>query len=345
MEKGTHSDTDLRTKPCIWACSRACMVSGKEYVMEKGMEHRRQCTQGFSTLQINILSIIKAHQEVLPYWQIAQLVGRHFGGNPTEGAVRGALERMFPRDFLLRSRASRGRLKGNRYALTKDPCPHIPPCAFITESGAESAAYRSNTPAASFLSEEIDRKNLSVSSQSMEPEHRLEELTEEDISFHWPTLARDGFGTAQIRQICQRLHKIDIPTTRIPQGLIHAEWEMAHGIRKDAKGNPIEKPANWVFETLARQGYYPRPAGYISPQEQAERDAAEEQAQFAAAHEARMDAEYEAWAVQLSPQERSRIIEECHPVSVGGLRMPGRPILRGYFRAEVWPELQRRAQQ
>ena len=158
MEKGTHSGTDLRTEPCILACSRACMVSGKEYVMEKGMEHRRQCIQGFSTLQINILSIIKAHQEVLPYWQIAQLAGRHFGGNPTEGAVRGALERMFSRDFLLRSRASRGRLKGNRYALAKDPCPHIPPCNFVMESAADSAAHRSSPPAASLLSEEIERE-------------------------------------------------------------------------------------------------------------------------------------------------------------------------------------------
>lgn len=194
------------------------MVSGKEYVMEKGMEHRRQCIQGFSPLQINILSIIKAHQEVLPYWQIAQLAGRHFGGNPTEGAVRGALERMFRRDFLLRSRASRGRLKGNRYALAKDPCPHIPPCNFVMESGTESAAQHSSIPGASLLSEEIDRKNLSISSQSGEPEHRLEELSEEDVGFHWPILARDGFGTAQIRQICHRLHKIGIPTTPYSKG-------------------------------------------------------------------------------------------------------------------------------
>ena len=344
MEKGTHSGTDLRTEPCILACSRACMVSGKEYVMEKDMEHRRQCLQGLSTLQINILSIIKAHQEVLPYWQIAHMVGRHFGGNPTEGAVRGALERMFSRDFLLRSRASRGRLKGNRYALAKDPCPHIPSCNFVMESAADSAAHSGRTPEASFLSEEIDRKNLSISSQSTEPEHRLEELTEEDISFHWPTLARDGFGTAQIRQICQRLHKIGIPTTRILQGLIHAEWEMVHGIRKDSKGNPIEKPAHWVFGTLARQGYYPRPAGYISPQEQAERDAEEERKRFAAAHEARKDAEYEAWAVQLTPQEREHIVRERSPTSQGALRMPELVALRAYFFAKVWPEVQRREQ-
>lgn len=306
--------------------------------MEKGMDHRRQCIQGFSPLQINILSIIKAHREVLPYWQIAHMVGRHFGGNPTEGAVRGALERMFSRDFLLRSRASRGRLKGNRYALAKDPCPHIPPYNFVMESAADSAAHRSSPPAASLLSEEIDRKNLSISSQSTKPEHRLEELTEEDISFHWPTLARDGFGTAQIRQICQRLHKIDIPTTRILQGLTHAEWEMAYGTRKDSKGNPIEKPAHWVFETLARQGYYPRPAGYVSPQEQAERDAAEEKARFAAAHEARKEAEYEAWAAQLTAQERERIVLERSPASQGALRMPERVALRAYFFAKVWPD-------
>lgn len=251
---------------------------------------------------------------------------------------------MFTRDFLLRSRASRGRLKGNRYALAKDPCPHIPPCNFVMESAADSAAHRSSPPAASLLSEEIDRKNLSIFSQSTEPEHRLEELTEEDISFHWPTLARDGFGTAQIRQICQRLHKIGIPTTRILQGLTHAEWEMAHGTRKDSKGNPIEKPANWVFETLARQGYYPRPAGYISPQEQAERDAAEEKARFTAAHEARKDAEYEAWAAQLTPQEREHIVQERSPASQGALRMPDRVALRAYFFAKVWPDAQGREQ-
>lgn len=119
---------------------------------------------------------------------------------------------------------------------------------------------------------------------------------------------------------------------------------MAHGTRKDSKGNPIEKPANWVFETLARQGYYPRPTGYISPQEQAERDATEEKARLAAAHKARMEAEYEAWAVQLAPDERKRIIQERSPAGQGALRMPERVALRAYFRAEVWPEAQRREQ-
>lgn len=117
---------------------------------------------------------------------------------------------------------------------------------------------------------------------------------------------------------------------------------MAYGTRKDSKGNPIEKPAHWVFETLARQGYYPRPTGYISPQEQAERDAAEEKARFAAAHEARKEAEYEAWAAQLTAQERERIVLERSPASQGALRMPERVALRAYFFAKVWPDAQGR---
>ena len=312
--------------------------------MEKGMEHKLRCAQGFSVLQINILSVIKAHPEVLAYWQIAQLVTRHYGGNPTQDAVRGALERMFPRDFLLRSRASRGRLKGNRYALAKDPCPHIPPCNFSVEFRTDFAAHSDHPPAASLLKEEIDRKNLSISFLETPPEQQLEALTEEDICFHWPTLARDGFGTMQIRQICQRLQKIALPASRVLQGLAHAEWEMAHGTRKDSKGNSIERPAHWVFETLAKQGYYPRPTGYVSPQEQVERDAAEEQTRLAAAREARMEAAYEAWAVQLVPQERERIVQERSPGGQGALRMPERVALRAHFRAEVWPETQRREQ-
>lgn len=38
---------------------------------------------------------------------------------------------------------------------------------------------------------------------------------------------------------------------------------------KDAKGKAVEAPVNWVFRILASQGYYPRPPGYISPDEQA----------------------------------------------------------------------------
>ncbi len=56
------------------------------------------------------------------------------------------------------------------------------------------------------------------------------------------------------------------------QGLTFAEWELDRQCMKDAKGNAVAAPLNWVFSILATQGYYPRPSGYVSPVEQAERD-------------------------------------------------------------------------
>jgi hypothetical protein len=62
--------------------------------------------------------------------------------------------------------------------------------------------------ASSILEEKTDRKNLSLSSGEDERQkaiRSLEALTEDDIAFHWPELARQGFGTDQIRQILNRL--------------------------------------------------------------------------------------------------------------------------------------------
>ena len=60
------------------------------------------------------------------------------------------------------------------------------------------------------------------------------------------------------------------------QGLTHAEWELEHGAMRDKSGAPVASPVDWIFTSLSKNGYYRRPAGYVSPQEQAELDAAEE---------------------------------------------------------------------
>lgn len=96
---------------------------------------------------------------------------------------------------------------------------------------------------------------------------------------------------------------------------------------------PVGLPANWVFFILAKQGYYPRPSGYVSPQEQAELDAAEERKRVIAAREERFKAECDLWISSLSVDERNTI-------ESGTIRMPDNMALRNYFRAEVWPKRQ-----
>ena len=123
----------------------------------------------------------------------------------------------------------------------------------------------------------------------------LEALTEEDIAFHWPALVRLGFGSIQIRQIIQRREQVGEGVDTIMQGLTYAEWELSYQCMKDSKGNTIEAPVKWVFRILATQGYYPRPSGYVSPVERAERDWEEVLKREEEARKARIDAEVDTW--------------------------------------------------
>lgn len=346
MEPAAYPTKMECREPSIQPCSRACMrkpvereaLANMKGDMELPSRHGR-CPRGFSGLQIAILSMLKAHQQVIAYWQIAELVSEHYLITATEGAVRGALERMYRRGFLLRTRATAGNLKGNRYAFTSEPCPHIrpyPAVEFISPTHDHLETEEAETAALSIL-EKKDRKNLSISSQLEDDKIRLEALTEEDIKFHWPKLAGLGFGTDQIRQIIKRLAQkdYDTPLSNILTGLNHAEWEMERGLMKDAEGVPIRLPLNWVFNILAKQGYYPRPSGYVSPQEQAELDAAEEQKRVIAAQEQRLKTECDAWIARLSTDEQSAILGERASV----IRMPDPVALRNHFRAEIWPKL------
>lgn len=192
--------------------------------------------------------------------------------------------------------------------------------------------------APSFLTEKTDRKNLSVFSGEKDSGNvilQLESLTEEDVSFHWPNLAKAGFGTCQIRQILARLFQVGIGAENLAQGLTYAEWELEHGTMRDKNGEPVSHPLNWVFSSLARTGYYRRPQGYISPQEQAEIDATEEEERLKKARDARKKSSFEAWRAGLSPQEKNAIVAPGNRA----FPMPEDTALRQHFLHEIWPKI------
>lgn len=144
----------------------------------------------------------------------------------------------------------------------------------------------------------IDREDLSISS--------------EDLRLHWPNLARVGFGLDQLKQIEASLAKIGLPLDRVYQGLAHAEWEIEHGQMLDKGGQPVADPCSWVFTALARTGYYRRPKGYVSPEEQAAKDAEAEAKAVVAARQAAEQAQFEAWRDGLSPDEMTEALRG-HP--------------------------------
>ena len=141
--------------------------------------------------------------------------------------------------------------------------------------------------------EKIDREDLSIS------------LSAERIAMTWPNLTRTGFGREQLDQITAALAELGKPTDKIVQSLDHAEWELERGQMLDKDDQPVADPCSWVFTALARTGYYRRPKGYVSPEEQAAKDAEAEAKAVVAARQAAEQAQFEAWRDGLSPDEMS----------------------------------------
>lgn len=139
-------------------------------------------------------------------------------------------------------------------------------------------------------SKKIDRKeNLSIS--------------QEDMALQWPNLVRCGFGPDQLTQIEGSLSRVGKPTDRIIQGLDHLEYELANDQLVDKSGQPVADPCSWAFRALAQNGYYRRPKGYVSADEQASKDAEEEARAVIAARQKAEQAQFEAWRDGLSPDD------------------------------------------
>jgi hypothetical protein len=342
-ERGKAQTSGL---PFELACGMACVrtgirpdAQGDAQVEPPPIPQGAFCEYGLSALQINVLALVhKAGARITPYERLSRQLMQEFGMSQSTESVRGVANRLANRGFLRRKQAREGTIRGVRFTIVETMvCPHIASVQAAVRCGVRGDTRPGHFAAPSIL-EEIDRKNtLSVSSgkANREATNRLEVLTEDDLAFHWPNLAKVGFGTCQLRQIVERLSQVAIGTEKVMQSLTHAEWELEHGTMCDKSGAPIASPVDWVFTSLSKNGYYRRPAGYVSPQEQAERDAAEEAKQVATARDALQKATFDVWLADLSPEERTTIITP----QTGKLLMPEDTALRLHFKAQVWPEI------
>lgn len=329
------------------ACGMACVRSGALPDMQ-GDTHADPryslqgtfCSHGLSALQINVLALIqRAEARVTPYGRIARQLAQEFDMQRSAESIRGIVNRLAARGFIRRKQARDGTIRGVRFT-TIDAliCPHITGNRPDVQGSIQAEAQSEQSTGPSILEEKIDRKNLSISSEKDENSNatrRLEALAEDDIAHHWPNLARAGFGTCQIRQIIGRLAQVNIGAEKVMQGLTHAEWELETDTMRDKSGVPVGSPVNWVFSSLTRNGYYRRPTGYVSPQEQAELDATEEAKRLADAREARNEAAFDAWLADLLPEERASITAPSN----SQFPMPEDTALRLHFKKHVWLEI------
>lgn len=143
----------------------------------------------------------------------------------------------------------------------------------------------------SSLKRDRERKDLSLS------------YSEDLMALNWPTLVAAGFGPEQVRQVAEALAAAGRDAGQVRAGLDRAEWELAQGAMTDKAGQPVADPAAWVFRSLARTGTYRRPKGYISPEEQAARDAAAEAAAVIEAVRQADAARFAAWKLGLEGEE------------------------------------------
>lgn len=186
--------------------------------------------------------------------------------------------------FLVRSRCQAFKQHDPTLDLSHDPT-HDPRDVPTMTRGRGAEPTDDPTP----YKEDRKIENLSISS--------------ERIAMTWPNLHRAGFDREQFEQIIAALAELGKPVDKVVGSLDHAEWELTQGAMRDKEGQSVLDPCAWVFRSLARTGYYRRPKGYVSPEEQAARDAEEEARAVAAAWRKAEQTQFETWREALSPEQ------------------------------------------
>jgi len=258
--------------------------------------------------------------ETRPYITRFALIGQAVGMR--EATVRTVLRRLEVLDFLSFRRARDGQIQGIAIKFNAATCEQFSLGLSLNQTlgHALSQPHTVSISKPLLFLEDKKIKNLNLSEK--EEAERLLTLSDGDLVFFFPNLAKLGFGIIQLRQVIEKLEATGKSSDRLQVALEHANYEWGptqHLPLTDASGNPIMKPLDYVFSTLARTGYYRRPEGYISPDEQAELDQEAELRALANVRERVEQAKFDAWLTNLADEEREKILE-MRP----GYR-PGRP--------------------
>lgn len=326
----TAENAHPRREPCTRACTQPFVPDAAQPSLWLPVR-QRQCPLDFLAMQIADRSVLKVHQGVIADRQFVSCINSAFCLAATTGAVRGASERLGGRGFLQGRRDVGGKMKGNSYTVTADPCPHISP--FASAQSVPLCAAPSDETAAVSTPNMAAGEMLSASSVKTPREQRAA-LTGRNLEYHWPRLTAQGFGLLRIRQTVQRPGQIGTPLDHILQGYTHAKWELEHDAMRDKDASVVQHLVNRLFKILVWQGCYLRLADYASPQGQDERDAKPARERMTAAQDAHREAAFVAWLPSLSDDKRTTI----PATHTGTIRMPDRVLLLNYFRTQVRPK-------
>lgn len=251
--------------------------------------------------------LIETRPYIVRFAQLGQAVGLG------EATTRTILRRLAALDFIKFARARDGQVQGVSIGFNATLCEQFAQGQSLGHSQGQSLGQPVSKPVTRPLtSRKIDLETIYPSE---EVTGKLANLTDEQIASQWPNLGAVGFGANELARILDSLTALGRPTGRLVEGLDHADHElrMRQGSLLDAQGQTVASPAGYLYNSLARTGYYRRPAGYVSPAEQAEKDATEDAKRVLEARKVREDAEFSAWVGGLTHEERDEIRRTMPP--------------------------------
>ena len=236
------------------------------------------------------------------------------------GTVRWAIAGLERENFLAKRKFRKGRVQGIAITLNEQLCRDFHRKRIQGEEGETQGnnLHHSNeqTKSQTFsqtLPRTHSRTDTSPPLEKKKEESsfysRIREFTDEDVAFFYPCLAAIGFGGEQMRQIADRLEQVAKAADKVFVSLEHADWELGQGPLRDKEGEEVASPLGFIFNALARTGYYRKPKGYVTAEEQAARDLEEKAKAARQSRERKERAEFELWRDSLDEEERERLLE------------------------------------
>ena len=135
---------------------------------------------------------------------------------------------------------------------------------------------------------------------------KLLALSQAQMALLWPKLAGIDFGPDQIGQIVALLEAQGKSLDRIMKSLDYIDHELEAGTAKDKEGKAVG--TGYIFNALARNGYWRRPQGYKSAEELAIEDEIAEAEAITKARKKAEEAKFQAWLDNLPDEEKTAIL-------------------------------------
>lgn len=247
---------------------------------------------------------------IIQFAQLGQAVGLG------EATTRTILRRLATLDFIKYQRQRDGQIQGVSISFNASLCEQF--------TQGQSLSQSLDQPVTKPLSRPLTSKKMDLNQDKEiypsedEPGERLLRLSDETFAEHWPDVFAIGFGTDEIRRVVESRRAVGKSNNRLVEGLDHADFALreqreGHRVIRDGEGEEVRKLAGYVLNSLRKSGTYGMPDGYVSPEEQAEKDAVKKARRIMEARKAREEAEFQVWRGGLTPEEREAILKSKLP--------------------------------